>query len=121
MTPTANDAHALISAQSISGAPVFNLDGERLGLLEDVMIHRLSGRMAYAVMNFEEALGTYGKTHPLPWSILKFDSERNGYVVPLSRAQLEDAPAMTPEQYGADDASWGERVHAHFQVTPAWM
>jgi sporulation protein YlmC with PRC-barrel domain len=118
---TGDDMHDLISAGKVQGTAVYNLEGERLGHVEDIMLHKVSGKVAYAVMAFGGFLGRGGKSHPLPWTILKYDTDKRGYVVPLSRVQLEEAPAMVRAELGEDDASWGERVHAYYQVTPSWM
>lgn len=121
MSVTADEMHHLISAGKVQGTAVFNLDGERLGHVDDLMLHRVSGKVAYAILSFGGFLGIGEKRHPLPWNILKYDTDRGGYVVPLSRVQLEGAPAMDPSQIGDDDGGWGERVHTYYQVTPSWM
>jgi hypothetical protein len=121
MTSTSDDTHALIPADKVQGTAVFNLEGERLGHVEDVMLHKISGKVAYAVMAFGGFLGLGEKLHPLPWGILKYDTGKGGYVVPLSRSQLEGAPSLQPGEIGEDDADWGQRIHTYYQVTPSWM
>jgi sporulation protein YlmC with PRC-barrel domain len=118
---TAEDARSLIAAARVQGTAVYNLEGERLGHVEDVMLHRLSGRVAYAVMSFGGFLGLKEKYHPLPWTILKYDTGRSGYVVPLSRLQLEGAPSLSRADIGENDGGWGEKVHTYYQVMPSWM
>ena len=118
---TSDTAGSLISADKVEGSAVYNLDGERLGHVEDVMLHKISGKVAYAVMAFGGFLGLGERYHPLPWSILKYDPDKDGYVVPLSKSQLDGGPSFPLAEVGQDDASWGERVHAYYQVTPSWM
>lgn len=119
--PQTEAAHGLISAAQVEGTPVFDLDGERLGHVEDVLLHKLSGRVAYAVLATGGFLGLGEKLHPLPWNILKYDLEREGYVVPVGKAQLKAAPAYDKPELDAGDAGWSEAVHHHFQVSPAWV
>ncbi len=38
------------------------------------------------------------KYHPLPWNILSYDTEKEGYVIPLAKDLLKDAPAMTKSE-----------------------
>jgi hypothetical protein len=101
----------LIAAGKVAGTPVYNRDGERLGTIEDLMLDKHSGRVAYAVMGFGGFLGIGEKVHPLPWSVLRYDTAMGGYVVALDRDRLEGAPA-----YGPGDApdwtsrDWGRRV-----------
>jgi hypothetical protein len=58
------------------------------------MIEKVSGRVAYAVMEFGGFLGLGSQVHPVPWELLTYDVDRDGYVVDLSRDQLQKAPAM---------------------------
>lgn len=87
-------AHALISSRRVEGTPVYNKDGDKLGTVHSVMIEKKSGRVAYAVMAFGGFLGLGERVHPVPWELLTYDVDRDGYVVDLSREQLEKAPTM---------------------------
>lgn len=110
----------LMSGLSVQGTPVYGAGGERLGEIRDLVLHRESGRIAYAIMAHGGFAGAGEKSHPLPWSILSHDAERGGYVVSLSRTDLEGAPAMAADEIGEHDESWRERVHTHFQAAPYW-
>ena len=113
--------NTVISARDVNGTAVFNFQGERLGSIDDVMIDKTSGNVAYAVMSFGGFMGIGNNHHPLPWSLLKYDLEKGGYVVNLDRSQLEGAPA-----YPADaKPNWGDReyetgVHNFYGVDPYW-
>lgn len=48
--------------------------------------------MFYAIMSFGGFLGIGKRFHPLPWCVLEYDPRLQGYVVPLDRAALENAP-----------------------------
>jgi len=112
--------HPLISAHKVQGTPVYNLEGERLGDVEDVMLHKLSGKVAFAVLSFGGFLGLGEKYHPLPWSVLTFDPGKGGYVVPMTREQLQGAPVYDKDELTKDDNGWGQRVNDYYQVTPSW-
>ena len=47
----------LISSEKVAGTDVYNTAGESLGEVHDVMIDKVSGRVAYAVMAFGGLLG----------------------------------------------------------------
>jgi len=110
----------LISASKVQGTPVFDTEGERLGHVEDIMLHKVSGQVAYAVLSFGGVLGIGDKHSPLPWSVLTFDTGRGGYVVPMGRDQLRDAPHYNKDELTNDDNGWGARVNDYYQVTPSW-
>ena len=82
----------LIAAGKVAGTPVFNPAGDRLGTIEDLMLDKPSGRVAYAVMRFGGFLGIGEKVHPLPWSVLRYDVAQAGYVVALD----PDRPGRRP-------------------------
>jgi hypothetical protein len=87
-------SHKLISSRRVEGTPVYNRQDEKLGTIHSVMIEKVSGRVAYAVMEFGGFLGLGSQVHPVPWELLTYDVDRDGYVVDLSRDQLQKAPAM---------------------------
>lgn len=84
----------LISSRRVEGTPVFNNRGERLGHVHSVMIGKRTGKVAYAVLSFGGFLGMREHVHPVPWSLLTYDVDLDGYRVDLSREQLKDAPKM---------------------------
>ena len=63
---TTTSTNPLIAGSRVSGTAVYNTAGERLGTVEDVMIDKQSGRIAYAVLSFGGFLGIGDKHHPLP-------------------------------------------------------
>jgi PRC-barrel domain len=118
---TVRETSSLIAANKVQDTPVYNNSGESLGSIHDVMIDKKSGNVAYAIMSFGGFLGIGNSYHPLPWSVLKYDTNKGGYVVNLDRRQLEGAPA-----YPAGSApAWGDRdfetkIHDFYGVNPYW-
>ena len=114
-------AHELISSRRVEGTPVYNPQGEKLGTIRSVMIEKRRGQVAYAVLSFGGILGIGTHVHPVPWEILTYDVNRDGYVVDLTREQLEKAPAYAldeadrPRQRDED-----ELVYQYYGVLPPW-
>ncbi len=95
--PTSKDMTApttghLIAGGKVAGTNVFSLEGEHIGGIEDVMIDKPTGKVAYAVLNFGGFMGLGSKHFPLPWEMLRYDTTLAGYVVKLDKARLENAP-----------------------------
>lgn len=108
--------HDLIMADRVTDTPVFNRAGERIGRIDNLSIDKVSGEVVYALLSFGGFLGIGDKLHPLPWARLEYDVEKGGYVVPLSKEQLEAAPALRPdelEDLGAG-ASWRDSIGAYY-------
>src|ERR1700688_2441969 len=83
----------LIAGRKVSGTSVYNATGENVGSIYDVMIDKKSGKIVYALMSFGGFLGVGKKLSPLPWAVLKYGPALGGYVVHLSKSQLDGAPS----------------------------
>ena len=90
-----DETDRLIASDKVVGTPVYNLQGEHLGSVYNLMVDKISGQVAYAVMSFGGFLGIGESYHPLPWRVLKYDIRQGGYVVDLDRRRLEEAPRYT--------------------------
>jgi|GEM_PF-142515 len=94
----ADETGKLISAEKVIGTSVYNAEGERLGTIHSVMLHKISGRVAYAVMSFGGFLGLGERYHPLPWDVLTYDEEKGGYNIDKTEDQLRGAPHFSREE-----------------------
>jgi hypothetical protein len=112
----------LISCDKVEGTTVRNRTGESLGSIYQIMIDKFTGKVAYAVMSFGGFLGIGERYHPLPWSMLIYDSNVGAYVVDLNKARLKGAPTFARnEPVNWEDRAWGQRVHDFYNVPPYWM
>jgi sporulation protein YlmC with PRC-barrel domain len=97
----------LIAGSKVTGTDVYNKDAENIGKVHDVMLDKRSGQVAYAVMSFGGFLGLGENYHPIPWRLLTYSPALDGYVVNLTRLQLEGSPS-----YAAGvDAVWGNETY----------
>ena len=91
-----SETTSLISAGKVQGTNVYNTQGDSLGEVYDVMIDKMSGKVAYAVMSFGGFLGMGNRYHPLPWSTLKYDTRQGGYVVGLTKRSSKERRLTRP-------------------------
>ena len=110
----------LIAAERVNGTDVYNLQGDKLGTVEDIMIDKVSGRAIYAVMSFGGFLGIGEKHHPLPWSTLKYDERQGGYVVALDKKILEGAPTFDDAEDFRWTPAYGRQVDNYYNVPTYW-
>jgi hypothetical protein len=116
----------LILGSRVTGTPVVNQQGERIGHIDDLSIDRVSGQVVYAIMSFGGFLGIGEKFHPLPWSMLDYDPVRGGYSVTLDRAALEGAPHYERDEleaFGGSHERFGEQIfnyYAAYGYVPHW-
>jgi len=50
-------AHRLVSSDRVIGTDVYGVDDEAIGQIDHLFIEKVSGRIAYAIMNFGGFLG----------------------------------------------------------------
>lgn len=116
-----SEGRRLITASRIKDTAVFNSYGDQIGTVIDMSIDRSTGQVIYALMSFGGFLGIGEKFHPLPWDVLKYDTERDGYVIPLTKEELESAPNYSSEQltaYGGEDVSYRDSVGQYYSRFP---
>ena len=99
-------AHKLIASDRVEGTSVCDPNsGKTIGTIQRLMIDKLSGKVAYAVMTFGGFLGFGERHYPIPWSALRYDQRWGAYVTDITPEQLKDAPS-----HAADEAfDWGDR------------
>ncbi|WP_102960969.1 PRC-barrel domain-containing protein [Mangrovicella endophytica] len=108
-----------IEASRVNGTAVYNTDGESLGHIDDLVIGKRDGKVKFAIMSFGGFLGIGEEYHPLPWEVLKYDERQGGYVVGLTRSQLEGAPRYGREALPTwSDAAAGRRINDYYGVAP---
>jgi sporulation protein YlmC with PRC-barrel domain len=116
--------HPLIPADRVNGTDVVSKAGEKLGKIEDVAIEKVSGEVAYAILSFGGVLGIGAKYHPVPWRLLKYDTDKGAYVVPLDKTDLEKAPMIDEtELSGWNDSISRDAIYRYYStygVGPYW-
>ena len=108
---------SVISSDRVEGTAVYDPAGEKLGSIDNLMIDKVSGQVRYAVLEFGGFLGIGTDRYPLPWSTLKYDTNKDGYVVPLDKARLEKAPRYAQSDVPAYDEGYGRRVYDYYGAT----
>ncbi len=110
-----------IRARKVIGTSVKDPAGATIGKIEDIVLDKLSNHIMFAVVGFGGFLGVGEKFHPLPWSTLDYDEDLNGYVVNLTKDQLQAAPAYTMEELTRGDGTeFRERVYSYYKATRYW-
>jgi sporulation protein YlmC with PRC-barrel domain len=105
----------LIGSDKVEGTPVYRSNGDNVGQIERVMIDKLSGKVAYAVMSFGGFLGIGEDHYPLPWSVLTYNPALGGYEVNITEQQLKNAPRYSRhDNWDWSDRSRMERVSHYY-------
>ncbi len=111
---TASGHTRAISAARVKGTTIYNTAGDSIGHVEDVILDKMSDRIMFAVLGFGGFLGIGEKYHAVPWSLLDYDKDKGGYVVPLSKDALKAAPVYDFDQLLKDDGAIGRHVDTYY-------
>jgi len=112
----------LIESDRVEGTAVYDRDGERIGTIERVMLDKITGRAAYAVMSFGGFLGFGAQQFAVPWGMLDYDTSLEGYRTGLTAEQLRNAPSLSRAQNRSGPDPDSERqLHDYYQVTYYWL
>ena len=119
--PPPLEKHSLIPSDRVEGTAVRRPSGEKIGTIQRVMIDKISGQVAYAVLSFGGILGLGKKHLPIPWSRLQYNRLAEAYELDLSDEELKRAPAYASDK----DFDWGDRaqeiiIHNYYRKQPYW-
>jgi hypothetical protein len=111
----------LIESDRVEGTTVFDPQGNNIGSIKRLMIDKVSGRVAYAVMSFGGFLGIGEEEHSVPWNKLTYDTNLGGYQTDITTDQLRGAPAFSRDpEYDWSDRTREQELHDHYRAPYYW-
>jgi hypothetical protein len=114
MAIEARETAGLIASDKVEGTYVYDAKGEHIGSIERLMIDKISGQVAYAVLSFGGFLGICSEYYPIPWSSLKYDTSLGGYRLNVTEEQLKNAPKYTGDSWDWNDRQRGRKVYDYY-------
>ena len=118
---TDNNHVPMLSAKSLIGTEVVNLQNEKLGKLEELMIDLTTGRVGYAVLSFGGILGLGEKFFAVPWASLTVDEEHEKLVMDAHKDRLANAPGFDKNNWPqTPNGQWVRDVYQYYGQEPYW-
>ena len=121
---TASGHTSAILASKVKGTSVYNESGDKIGTVEDVVLDKTSNQIMFAALGFGGVMGIGEKYYPVPWSMLDYDEDKGGYVVPLDRDRIKNAPAYDLKDLTKHDGSLGavrENTYSYYNIDRDWQ
>lgn len=116
-----NDHVPMLSAKSLIGTEVVNLQNEKLGTLEELMIDLSTGRIGYAVLSFGGILGLGEKLFAVPWAALTVDEANEKIVMDAHKERLAKAPGFDKNNWPqSPNGLWVREVYDYYGHEPYW-
>ena len=111
----------LIESDRVEGTTVYDPQANNIGSIKRLMIEKISGRVAYAVMSFGGFLGMGTEEHSIPWKKLTYDTSLGGYRTDLTEAQLKGAPAFSRDRnWDWSDRNRERELHDYYKTPYYW-
>jgi sporulation protein YlmC with PRC-barrel domain len=112
---------AVLSASTLEGDAVVNLDGERLGTLKEIMIDIDRGEIGYVVLSRGGVVGIGEKLYAIPWGALTVDTDSEKLILDLEPDALDESDGFDPDNWPQfSDQEWGKTLHHHYGIEPYW-
>ncbi|MCA6120462.1 PRC-barrel domain-containing protein [Bradyrhizobium sp. WSM 1704] len=100
--------HTLVPSDHVEHVNVYGRNGTKLGSIERLMLDKLTGTVAYAVIRTGGLLSTH-RHYPIRWSALRYDRERLAYEADATLEELQAGPC----ELDGDEFDWGDRSRAY--------
>jgi len=124
MQTDATSAHDLIASDRVEGTPVRGTDGATIGTIERVMIDKLTGNVAYAVLSFNGFAGAGQRRLPIPWRQLTYDRKLAAYHLDFAENELSAMPQKSDIDWGDRGREIkrrdGDRLKAYWGIAESW-
>jgi sporulation protein YlmC with PRC-barrel domain len=105
----------LLSASTITGDDVYNLQEQKLGKIQDVMLDITEGKIRYAVLASGGFLGMGDRLFAIPWKALTLDKTQKRFMLDLNSDRLKEAPGFNKDQWpNMADATWHSTVDSYY-------
>lgn len=119
-TTNTRETTSLIGSDKVEGTAVYGADRNKIGSVERIMIDKVSGKVAHAVLSFGGFLGMGEDYYPVPWSTLNYDTSLGGYRVNVTEDQLKKAPKFNESTGWNWNRENEQRVYSYYQARPYW-
>ncbi len=109
---------AIMAAQTLQGNDVLNLAGEKLGVLQDIMLDVPNGLIAYAVLERGGMMGIGEKLFAVPWNALTLDTDRKCFLLDVDLARLRQARGFDKGNWPSAAAADWAAIQGDAQAAP---
>lgn len=103
--PTPSGHTRAILCSKVVGTTIYDAAGNEIGHVEDIVLDKMSDDIMFAIVGFGGFLGIGEMYHALPWSLLDYEERIGGYVVRLTREELERAPSYDKRELTKNDGA----------------
>lgn len=121
-----NSPIRFLTATSIIGDKIVNLQDESLGSIKDIMIDVQRGKIEYVVIELGGFLGLGEKFFAIPFYLLTLSAKNQNFVLNQHKETLEKAPGFDKDHwpetnthiFDQSNSYWGDFMGANTAAGP---
>ncbi|HZR17410.1 MAG TPA: PRC-barrel domain-containing protein [Verrucomicrobiae bacterium] len=107
-----------IRVSKLKGADVKSKSGEDLGKLEDLVLDRRTGQIAFAIIGKGRLLGLGEKPHVVPWQEATIDSEKQ-VTLNIDKQKMQSGPTVSSDYSELNNPDAVLVIYKFYEVQPA--
>ena len=112
---TTRRANALVGAGRLTGRHLYNLQGDSLGSVFEIMLDLGSGQVAYAVLDVSCFSRLNRRLYAVPWDAFQHDSASGRLLLNIEPTRLQSAPAFEHNSWpDMSDADWALTLQEYY-------
>ena len=116
--PDANVPVQRLTATSIIGDGVENMQGENLGNIENLMVNLRTGQVEYAILEFGSFLGIGGKFFAVPFQEMSVDTIKKKFILNRDKEYLKNIPGFDKDHWpDTNDHNYFDEVNTYWDTT----
>lgn len=134
LSATGRNSDSAVRGSRLMGAQVNDLNGQRAGQIQDIILNPVSGRVDFALLSLNSSpnpsdsgakpLGAE-KVVPVPWSLLRARASAQyssgaeqppQFTLNCDQGKLNSAPAV--DLTDLSQSQWRQRIYSYYGVTP---
>lgn len=109
----------LLTASTLNGINVKNLEREKIGEIQDMMINLETGSVEYAVLSFGGFMGIGDKYFAVPVEALEFSTENNEITLDVDKERLKNAPGFDKNNWPTEASpEFIQSIYDHYGLEP---
>lgn len=105
-------------SKTLVGLNVRNPQGEKLGIVDDLVVDLQTGKVVYVALSVGGVLGIGDRLFAVPYDEFKFNygpNEKN-FVLNVSKERLEGAPGFNKDQWpDFADPQWRNQIDTYYR------
>jgi sporulation protein YlmC with PRC-barrel domain len=105
---------SLTKSFDVQGKHLTGRHGVRLGTVGELFVDLDSGRIEFVIVEATGLLGGSGKFHPVPWSIVRYDSSAGAFRAERTKDEFKASPSYDRAQLADANYAWHEQSARYF-------